>query len=1005
MIKEIKYGGYTATPSDYECPDGDLAGVVNMVPEEGALKPVLPPAGLFTLTDGYKVWCLHHVTMPQDNYIIYDETAKKLYYLNKSLVDNANPKPLQWEDTEATGSPYNDVKHNLKLIKDFSPAVVTDVEPVGNTLVVLATDGIHYILWGSGNDYMYLGQKIPELKIQFGLDVEMTCYPKDKQIGEGETEHADRSEMSGFISGSENVLPFWDNGWAEVQPKDFEGTVPETWRDSWTFSLEGVEGLPTMSSVIGRWTNYAMGNVNKMVSEAQKEHKFTSPFFVRWAYELYDGSYVMHSDPVLMIPNSKYPFFALDTGNRGFRFKDVDNDNRDFHFGGRAYGFAGTLMAHITNNDNLATITALTTNWKDVLKGITIFTSAPIYTYDQDGKVYGWTNMDDNGAWNDFYTVGKTTVTGHTSYGQHSFEDIFKPWNAASAPLDETKRYWVSSQHSDAPEHLMPDYILTMPEKKKEDILLSVESPSFYKIASYKLDDADLVQMSGANPQAVNIKDGVLESLVARETMKDDYHSRDLIKAERSFAYNGRVNLSGITRTLHSPLSPDIAWAKDDHLGTHRSWTITVEYKDGGSTRVVESVSGQNDCAFPRYIFYADRNAKNAWVKYTSSGTTHKWSLPLTEHPHLEGAYWYGGLEAVISETEYTGTIPNVSNAPVEEANKVYTSEINNPFVFPLLGINTVGTGTILGICAATRALSQGQFGQFPLYAFTSEGVWALQTTSSGGYSAVQPVTRDVCINAESITQTDTEVLFATDRGIMMISGSQTVCVSESLDSRDAFDITTLPSYAALLTLGNVSSGDVNYGDFHEFIKGCRIIYDYVHQRYIVFNPEYDSVLNAYKYSYAYIYSLKSNKWGVRSGTFLSGVNSYPDALAINTSNTVVDLSEDGATTGVKGMIITRPLKLDPADALKTVDTIIQRGYFDYADTTRSVKPVRQVLYGSRDLFHWHQIWSSQDQYLRGFSGTPYKYFRLALLCDLKDGESLYGCTVRYEPRLTDQPR
>jgi len=205
--------------------------------------------------------------------------------------------------------------------------------------------------------------------------------------------------------------------------------------------------------------------------------------------------------------------------------------------------------------------------------------------------------------------------------------------------------------------------------------------------------------------------------------------------------------------------------------------------------------------------------------------------------------------------------------------------------------------------------------------------------------------------------------------------------------------------------LGNVSSGDVNYGDFHEFVKGCRIIYDYVHQRYIVFNPEYDSVLNAYKYSYAYIYSLKSNKWGVMSGTFLSGVNSYPDALAINTSNTVVDLSEDGATTGVKGLIITRPLKLDPADALKTVNTIIQRGYFDYADTTRTVKPVRQALWGSRDMFNWKLIWSSTDQYLRGFSGTPYKYFRLALLVDLKPDESLYGCTVQYEPRFLDQPR
>ena len=59
----------------------------------------------------------------------------------------------------------------------------------------------------------------------------------------------------------------------------------------------------------------------------------------------------------------------------------------------------------------------------------------------------------------------------------------------------------------------------------------------------------------------------------------------------------------------------------------------------------------------------------------------------------------------------------------IDLPNKIYTSEINNPFHFPVLGINTIGTGTILGISSAVKALSEGQFGQFPLYAFTSEGV------------------------------------------------------------------------------------------------------------------------------------------------------------------------------------------------------------------------------------------------------------------------------------------
>ena len=85
-------------------------------------------------------------------------------------------------------------------------------------------------------------------------------------------------------------------------------------------------------------------------------------------------------------------------------------------------------------------------------------------------------------------------------------------------------------------------------------------------------------------------------------------------------------------------------------------------------------------------------------------------------------------------------------------------------------------------------------------------------------------------------------------------------------------------------------------------------------------------------------------------------------------------------------------------DALKTIETIIQRGMF------RSTH-VQQVLYGSNDLFNWHPVWSSVDKIMRGFRGTPYKAFRLALVCKLDKNESIYGCTVVYNPRMTNQVR
>ena len=99
-----------------------------------------------------------------------------------------------------------------------------------------------------------------------------------------------------------------------------------------------------------------------------------------------------------------------------------------------------------------------------------------------------------------------------------------------------------------------------------------------------------------------------------------------------------------------------------------------------------------------------------------------------------------------------------------------------------------------------------------------------------------------------------------------------------------------------------------------------------------------------------------------------------------------------------KGLFVTRPIKLETPDVLKTMDTVIQRGHFQKGH-------VQSVLYGSRDLFNWHLVWSSKDHYLRGFRGTPYKYFRIACVTSLTDDESIFGASLQFNPRQTNQPR
>jgi hypothetical protein len=318
--------------------------------------------------------------------------------------------------------------------------------------------------------------------------------------------------------------------------------------------------------------------------------------------------------------------------------------------------------------------------------------------------------------------------------------------------------------------------------------------------------------------------------------------------------------------------------------------------------------------------------------------------------------------------------------------------------MFLASNINTVGDGEVLALSAAVKALSEGQFGQFPLYAFTTEGVWSLQTSTTGTYTSVQPITRDVCTNSAGIRQLDSSVLFATDRGIMQLIGSTAQCITDAINSNYPFDVTTLPHFADLHKMIHSDSDTcVPAKPFNDFIAKddilCDILYDYVHQRIFIYNPSV---------TYAYVFSLKSKAWGMTFSRMQYTVNAYPQALAVakdsNGSLYLADYS-NSLTNNVGVLYVTRPLKLGTANELKTVTALIQRGM--YARGT-----VKTVLYGSRDMVNWHMVSSSQDHYLRGMRGTPYKYFRICgVASELGDNESIFGASVQFDLRQTNQLR
>lgn len=924
MIKELQYKGYATEPSDYECPDGQLAMSLNLINEDSQLKPVFQPSELAELPSGYNVVYIHD-TNTFTHYILLNKNTNTLYWIDEDFIKNANVKPVS-SATIKTELAQTNPSRKLYL---FKTTKIYNVNGIGNTLVVLTANGMHYLLWKGDNDgYLYLGTHIPECPLSFGLQARV------------------------------------------VKSEQFSVDINET------------TSVDLDEDNQNRITSAVLAKVNKFIADnSTNAGRFIFPFFVRYAYRLYDGSLTMHSSPILMV--------CCTSGCPIAQFKTLTINGNEYKSVNDIVIIAASheldyAVQFVNRLDKLK-------EWKDIVQSIDIFISKPIYTYDQNGKIKDIAS----------HGVGSTAVCKHVN--QHGSIDKNR------YPLMYSYRDMVGMFYNTFPDEDRTQYLgLGLPYKTQTQVEADLRATSqFYFLKSIKLEDLTTTRT------IVPIESDYLQSLVNREVMTDDFDSHDELVPRYSFGYNARLNITAIKKTLYQNFNTadmvcytnaqieEELFNESAVLRPNHNYKLFFLIKQDGKEFVVEGESSELSIDAPFfYFYYPNTNAYKVILKDITEGKYYEY--PLERHGFLNGAYYFKGFHGDLlpgtpqrGGKEISGVVATENNV-IDVPNKIYTSEVNNPFYFPVLGINTVGTGTILGISAAAKAMSQGQFGQFPLYAFTTEGVWALEVSSTGTYSARQPITRDVCINTDSITQIDSSVLFATDRGIMLISGSQTQCITDSIFSEAPFNVLDLPGIDQLhAKLGHSADACLPMQSFLGFLAGCQMVYDYVHQRIFVYNPT--KVNGSPKYTYAYVFSLKSKMWGMVFTNLASTINSYPEALAMTLDNKLVSFSETDEQV-CKGLYITRPLKLEAADVHKTISTLIQRGHFQRGD-------VGTVLYGSRDLFTWHLVWSSKDHYLRGLRGTPYKYFRIAGLATLTDGKSIFGASLSFETRHTNQLR
>lgn len=362
-----------------------------------------------------------------------------------------------------------------------------------------------------------------------------------------------------------------------------------------------------------------------------------------------------------------------------------------------------------------------------------------------------------------------------------------------------------------------------------------------------------------------------------------------------------------------------------------------LSYPDSRATLIYSPGNDAGDGYKPASIKLQSATANNfAWAVYGKrTGASAGSGDPLYDfdvETYLRYDYYYVKYSAAfykaMQEDGYrdgTGSgLPINPPAYVPQRNKLRVSAVNNPFSFPLANSYAIGTDSnrILAVNSAAIEMSDAKFGEFPLYVFTEEGIFTLQSGSGEVlYSATIPLNYDRIVNPATLA-VNHNILYITARGIVAMFSNDSRLISEALN-----DLHNMPPLDYLLT--------------------AKMCYQPSHNEVIVWNPG-QAIGRAASGTRAYVYSLDGSYWSTRD---FDGVKLNTNELFLRRASDhilLLDLDEEEVRPDqpVRVRMVTRPLKFGSTE-YKRLETLILRLH------TSESQPMRLLVEGSTDLKTW----------------------------------------------------
>lgn len=781
---------------------------------------------------------------------------------------------------------------------------------MGATVIVPTAGGLRYLRW-TGAGYADLGDSLPAVDVEFRLV---------------------RESMT--VVQTRIVIDLGDSITAAAVARGVSGEHPRVRLGA---SERHAAALGAMDDAVkAALLTAARGRVTA-------RGRFWQPFLVRTALRLFDGSVTAHTPPVLMWPSAVPPLLEVSQAS-------VDMEALTLS---ATTSFDGLRCCRLEMRLIGADVAQIEM-WSDYLECLEVAVTEPVYTFDQQSPVRG---IDSAASVCGVGVSGQRPVGGASDADSGGEEAVFLGHWADADGLS-------LERHASVGELRGRDVWIFKGRPESEFAEELVGKSVFRVFSSVDVESLKRLARSGDWTE-VKCENGVGDLLSVLPVLPDGLRGRDRWDAQTLAVYNGRLMVAPRRRLLPVPCPLRSMAGRVDGTGEGSAVGVEVAYRIAGTayrTRREPETVYSLDSSFPRWLFVADPEAVEvAFV----SGTSVVRRVTLRRHAGLNGAYWYGGRGAQASVDKQTAATVAESGV-VPCAGLVLTSQLRCPMVFGPGSSITVEGSRVMALRAALRPMSQGQFGDYPLYAFTDRGVCALQPdpSGSGAWESQRLVTPRGLVAPGVLTAMEDGVAYLSESGVMLLGGASVRCLDSTYERSRAGRVEplTLPGIrrvAAWAGLEYALEEDA-LGAEAWIAPGC-LAYDPRYRLLLHFRPGGSM--------YARVYGVEQGTWG------LLGQTTTWHGVTVDGEGSSQPLLSDAAT----GRVMVLGDGPDDTPMLAVGEPVsrerpMRHGAVELSGG-RPGGPESLTVYGSNDLVNWHPTASVTGSRLPPqATGTPFRH-------------------------------